>query len=247
MLCTSPLFFTVGILGFADEMPHQRQAVISTVLDGDTVILARNKAHARLIGINCPEIDHKRKTAEPLGFEARDYLKRLVGGKQVKLVPGVQPRDHYQRELVSLLLPDGSNVQRLLIANGFCSVIAVPPNIRFLAKYQSAEQTARSANKGLWENTYFDARNAMRLGPDDQGFRFVKGRVQRIGRSKKYIYLNLNKNFSVAIKYQNWNKYWGIDPKNLLGASLIVRGWITQSKTGYRTRIGHPAMLELLK
>jgi len=246
-LWASPLLFVVGILGFADEISHQRQATISAVLDGDTVILARNKAHARLVGINCPEIDHKRKSAEPLGFKARDYLKGLVGGKRVTLVSGIQPRDHYQRELVSLFLADGSNVQLQLIANGLCSVIAVPPNLRFLANYLLAEQTARIARKGLWGNSYFEPRNAMRLGPDDQGYRFVKGRVQRIGKSKKYVYLNLNNNFFISIRHENWVKYWGDNPENLLATNLIVRGWITRFKTGYRTRIGHPAMLELTK
>ena len=238
------LLFAIGTPVIADDIHNQRQVTVSAVLDGDTIVLGHKSVHARLIGINCPEIDHQSQTAEPFALEARDYLKGLVLGRKVTLIPGHQPRDRYQRELVHILLADDTNPQSLLLTAGYCSVIAMPPNLRFLAVYQRAEQSARKAKLGVWGDSYFYPRSANQLQTEDQGYRFVQGRVQRIGRSRKYIYLDLDKRFSISIKRDNWAEYWRIKPADYLGENLIVRGWVIRSKRGYRTLIGHSAMLQ---
>ena len=45
---------------------------VKRVNDGDTVQLA-DRRFVRYIGVNAPEINHERNTAEPFGFEARFF------------------------------------------------------------------------------------------------------------------------------------------------------------------------------
>jgi len=50
---------------------------VKRVNDGDTVHLADGR-FVRYIGVNAPEINHERNTAEPFGFEARARNNELV-------------------------------------------------------------------------------------------------------------------------------------------------------------------------
>jgi len=51
---------------------------VSKVIDGDTIELS-NGERVRLLGINAPEI------SEPFGLDAKEYLSKMVEGKNVYL------------------------------------------------------------------------------------------------------------------------------------------------------------------
>ncbi len=223
------------------------QAVrVADVVDGDTVILS-DRRHVRLIGINAPETGKRKRGSvdQPLARAAQTYLRELVSGKGVRLELGPERHDRYGRTLAHLWLPDGRNVQELLLARGLAAVVAIPPNIGQLKRYQGAERRARANHLGIWGHPYYTPIAAAQLQAKDRGFRFVHGRIRKIWRSRKYIYLELSPSLNVMVPRADW-AYFRESPEDLVGRDITVRGWVTRYKDALRIRAGHPAMLGLV-
>ena len=220
-----------------------RQARVARVVDGDTVIL-ESGAHVRLIGVNAPERGRDDRPGEPLAATARDALRTLVEHRTVTVVAGRERQDRHGRLLAHLLRDDGINAQVELLRQGLASAVAIPPNVTFVDEYFDAERVARSLNVGIWSHPYFRPRGASALAEDDVGYRFVTGRVLRVGRSHHNLFLDLSRAFSVVISHQDWSRYWSGDADRLIGTQWTVRGWITPSRRGLRMRVRHPAMMQ---
>ncbi len=220
-----------------------RRARVARVIDGDTVILD-NGDHVRLIGINAPEQGRSDRPGEPLAATAREALRALVEHRTVTVVGGRERQDRHGRLLAHLLRDDGINAQVELLRQGLASAVAIPPNVTFVDEYFDAERVARSLNVGIWSHPYFRPRGASALAEDDVGYRFVTGRVLRVGRSRHNLFLDLSRAFSVVISHQDWSRYWSGDADRLIGTQWTVRGWITPSRRGLRMRVRHPAMME---
>ncbi len=248
---------TTGARGLADTQPVQ----VYFVIDGDTLVLT-DRRHVRLIGINAPELSHPCRPEprtpardkactptreEPLAQAARQRLQSLVAGKPITLVTGEDDHDHYGRLLAHLRLADGSDPEEVLLQQGLASVIAIPPNLERLARYQAIEADARTARRGLWGEAYFAPRPADRLTPDQTGYRFVQGRVSRIGRSRRYVYLDLGPRFSIMVAHTDWERYFSGRPESLRGRNIEARGWITEYAGKLRMRLQHPAMWRTLQ
>ena len=153
-------------------------AEVRHVLDGDTVIL-RNGQHVRLIGINAPELGKDGAPDQPLAAQARDRLAQLLRGQRVGLVFERERQDHYGRQLAHLLLPDGTNVEPILLREGLGWAVAIPPDIGQLPECLAAENEAHRAGRGVWGEPAYAPTPAEWLTPNDTGFRFIEGRVRR--------------------------------------------------------------------
>jgi len=243
-LLFAALIFGAPLAAAAAAGPAAETARVRSVTDGDTVTLTDGR-RVRLIGINAPETAHDGRPAEPLAQAARARLADLVGHGEVALEFEATRQDHYGRDLAHLWLPDGRLVQDELLASGLAAAIAVPPNIRYLDRYLAAEAGARRAHRGLWAEAYFAPRAATALGPADQGFRFISGTVERVGRSRKYVYLDLARAVSLMISLDDWERYFHApDPDTWRGRSLVARGWLREMDDGrLRMRVHHPGML----
>jgi len=231
-----------ALLLFWAPLAAAGQAVwVSLVVDGDTVQLS-DARWVRLIGINSPERARDGRPAEPLAEAARQALAALLEGRPARLEPGIEPRDRHGRLLATLYAEDGTDVQAALLAAGLAAVVAVPPNLRHLADYLARERSARRARRGIWGHPYFAPRPAESV--DRGGFQFVRGRVRRVGASRKYIYLDLARRFSLQVPRADWRRYFGGDPEDWLDRRLTARGWVARSRRGWRMRVRHPAMIE---
>ncbi len=219
-------------------------ARVAQVLDGDSVRLADGR-EIRLIGINAPEFGKSGMPDEPLAREARAALTHLVGGKAIQLEYNAERNDRYGRALAHVSLADGTRVQTLLLRQGMAFHIAQPPNLMHLDEYRAAEADARRARLGVWNHSYYKPREAERLGTRESGFRFVEGRIQRIGRGPNTIYLDLTPHFTLSIPQQDWHFFDG-DPQRFLHHRVIARGWVTLHDNRSRMRLPHPAMLEVI-
>ena len=64
------------------RMPQSERWQVVSVADGDTLTVGSRgkKEKLRLCGIDAPEIAHGSKPGQPLGNEATEKLKSLVGG-----------------------------------------------------------------------------------------------------------------------------------------------------------------------
>lgn len=226
-------------------LARTESVTVRHVLDGDTVILA-DERQIRLIGINTPELGKDGQPDQPLAAAARDRLRDLAQGKQVRLVFEDESRDRYGRWLAHLDFDDGTSAEDILIKEGLAWAVAIPPNIARLARHRQTEAAARSARRGLWAQAGYSPVPAESLTATETGFRFVRGRVTHVGRSRKFVYLDMGPRFALRIGHHDWERYFQGDPGQWRGVPLEARGWVSEYQGRLHLSIGHPAMLERL-
>ena len=136
-------FSSLLVTAAAFAQPHRH---VDRVIDGDTIVLD-GKEHVRLIGINAPEIQH-RKPVQCFGSEARDYLKRRLEGKDVVLKYDRQRLDKYNRTLAYIYL-NHAFINEEMIKNGYAIAYRRFP-FKYKKAFVKAEQGAREERLGMW-------------------------------------------------------------------------------------------------
>ncbi len=137
--------------------------LVTGVVDGDTLRL-ENGEKVRLIGIDTPEsrqnaklkrdLKKSDKDAEELiamGKKATRFTKGLALKKYVRLEFDVQKRDHYNRLLAYVYLPDGRMLNAEIVKAGYAQMLTVPPNVKYQDSFLELQQEARDNNRGLWK------------------------------------------------------------------------------------------------
>ena len=132
-------------------------ALVVKVVDGDTIEARidgqQDLAKVRLLGINTPESVDPRRPVQCFGKEASNFVKQLMEGKRIALREDVQAddRDKYGRLLRNILLEDGTDVNALLIKEGYAyAYVSFPLNKERKAEMRRLEQEAKTAKRGLW-------------------------------------------------------------------------------------------------
>lgn len=125
-----------------DRAGTLRGSVVS-VIDGDTIdVLTPEKktVRIRLHGIDAPE------KAQAYGLAAKECAAKACAGAEVTAV--IVDRDRYGRTVADVCLPDGRNLNRVLVAAG----MAWWEN-RYAPKdsiLRDLEASARADRRGLW-------------------------------------------------------------------------------------------------
>ncbi len=151
----SPWWFAaalaVGAVALARGQGQQelRELVVRRVVDGDTVVLSTGE-RVRYIGVDTPELHHPRKPVERYAREAKEFNRRLVEGKRVRLEFDVERRDKYSRLLAYVTLEDGTFVNAELLRQGYAQLLTIPPNVKYVALFRKLQQEARENKRGLW-------------------------------------------------------------------------------------------------
>jgi micrococcal nuclease len=123
------------------------------VVDGDTihVQVGGRDERVRYIGIDTPE---EVKPGTPVQCYARAAAaanRRLVAGREVRLVPDVESRDRFGRLLAYVYRSeDGRFVNAELVRDGFARTLTIPPNVRHAEGLADLAGEARRAGRGLW-------------------------------------------------------------------------------------------------
>jgi micrococcal nuclease len=123
------------------------------VVDGDTVKVRVGAATetVRYIGIDTPESVKPGTPVQCYAHAASAANQRLVGGRDVELRVGAEPRDRYGRLLAYVYrLPDRVFVNADLVAGGYARTLTIPPNDAFAPRFERLEQTASTKGRGLW-------------------------------------------------------------------------------------------------
>ena len=228
--------------------PHyDESATVKHVHDGDTVKLVDGRK-IRLIGINAPEVAREERPAESYALEARDHLRSLLAkhNNRIQLVHGKESKDHYQRLLSHLFLPDGTNVQAQLLSSGLATAITIPPNNRFSGCYQKIEKQAFCKKIGLWSHKIPSLAD---LDDSASGFHILKGQLQHIKQSRNGLWLTLEHGLSLRIAMQQFALFDQQRLQSLIGQSVIIRGWLQARKNpkpGQRfyMQLKHPSAIE---
>ncbi len=96
--------------------------VVSYVIDGDTAMLKNGRI--RLIGIDAPEI------GQPYFSKAKNKLKELIEGKEVKLEKDITDKDKYGR-LLRYVWVDNALINLEMVKLGYANSYAYPPNVKY--------------------------------------------------------------------------------------------------------------------
>lgn len=130
--------------------------LVTKITDGDTFWIddgSEKGRKIRLIGVDAPE---SRKTGRKeigyYGKEAKEYAKRLLTGKKVRLEFDIGRYDRYHRTLAYMYLTDGTFVNAELVKQGYAMVMTVPPNVKYAERFLKLQQEARKNHRGLWKD-----------------------------------------------------------------------------------------------
>ena len=134
------------------------RAQVLRVIDGDTiqVIINATKETVRLIGVDTPEPVDPRKPVQCFGKEASDFAKSLLTDKTIFLEADTTQgdRDKYQRLLRFVFLENGTNVNKLLISEGYAHEYTYHLPYKYQGEFKAAEIDAQENNRGLWRMCY---------------------------------------------------------------------------------------------
>ena len=115
------------------------------VVDGDTIEIAGGEL-VRYIGVDAPEL---RPAPEPQARAATAANKRLVEGRYVLLVAGVQNRDRFGR-LLRYVMAGEVLVEAELVREGLARAREYQPGQPYASCTAALEQEAREARRGIW-------------------------------------------------------------------------------------------------
>lgn len=127
-----------------------REAVVSRVVDGDTLVVGRRE-RVRLIGVDAPEVAHRDREAEPLGPEAAAFTRELAAGETIALRFDDEAglKDRYGRTLAYVTLPDGRLLNVEIIRAGWAEAYHAFPYEK-KAEFLAAERAACEERLGIW-------------------------------------------------------------------------------------------------
>jgi micrococcal nuclease len=217
---------------------------VEQIHDGDTVRMVDGEK-VRLIGLNTPEVARKQRPAEPLAAAASERLRQLLGeSPQIRLRPGAESRDRYGRLLAYGFTVEGRDIAATLIAEGLAFALVVPPNLWNSDCYPEQEVVARRKGLGIWSEPVYQARPLSQVR--EGGFQRIRGVVQRVEWSKRWLWLDLADQISVQIAKSDLPHFEGrVDLLALQGAQITLQGWLVPRKKGYRLRLHHPSAIKV--
>ncbi len=140
-------------LDFGDEPPPSAWAYVTRVVDGDTVEVRLDGQieDVRYIGVDTPETVKPDTPVQCFGPQASGFNHRLLEGRRVRLVFGVERRDVYGRLLAYVYLGAGGRfVNAELVRRGLARTLTIAPNDRFAPRFKRLEIAAARAGRGLW-------------------------------------------------------------------------------------------------
>lgn len=143
-----PSFFTEHAVepspdSSAGDIDTQQTAYkVIGVKDGDTfaVLMNGREQVVRLEHIDCPE------KKQPFGAKAREFISEQCFGKYVTLIHR-NKYDRNKRLIAEVILPDGSNLNKMLVKNGLAWHFKKYSNSN---EYAQLEAMARKNRTGLW-------------------------------------------------------------------------------------------------
>ena len=119
------------------------QRMVRSVIDGDTIVFSTGE-HARLIGIDTPERE------QPFYNEAAELLRSFLIEPNVSVDYDKDRKDTYGRLLIYLYLPDGTNINDMMLENGMARVYFFPPNLSQREEMITIQRRAIENKVGLW-------------------------------------------------------------------------------------------------
>ena len=231
-----------------EQIQDLEKAVVSSVIDGDTIKLADGRS-VRLIGLDTPELNLPDGPIEYYGLQAKEFTKQKLLGETIYLEYGEERFDEYDRTLAYVYLDDGTMFNADLLEQGYAHLLTIAPNTRYLDSFKEFLITARRSKQGLWQE-----RNAgIKLISWHDAEQYIGERVIVTGEivdtydSGEVIFLNFAHNydetFSAVIFASDKNKF-AVDPENyFLNRQVRIRGEIKEHQGAPEIVIEDPTQI----
>ncbi len=240
-----------GLYGGAAR-PGKAATVRRTVLVGLLALLAAGAAAAeagagaRVVGPRLLELADGRRVLlagvvvpgelwpAPGGGDRVEAARALLGERLSIGPPELEPlaHDRYGRLLALARAADGRLLQEALVEAGLAYAFpdGLPPSAA--RDLLATEARARTAGRGLWAVPELAEQPAARVAAEPPRFAVVTGRVEAVGRSEAFTWLNFGadrrQDLTVRIPAASLRavRRGGLDPARLEGRRVRVRGWL---------------------
>ncbi|EXJ09515.1 MULTISPECIES: thermonuclease family protein [Nitrincola] len=228
-----------------------QSAQVRYVIDADTLVL-NNGERVRLLGIDAPELGRDGQPDEPYAREGKKWLEGLLRehDHRVLLQYGQERKDRYGRSLAYLFLPDGTNLQRALLSDGWVMQVHVAPNLEFAECLAQFERQAEQQAKRIWsQNEYSPGLLSTEIPDSARGAAVVHGQVVRVGQSAEFVWINLEGGVALQIRRSDLPRFDSLSFDQIEGKTLRVRGWLIRENARHhqiRIRVEHPLAIQLI-
>jgi len=231
---------------------------VARVIDGETLLLDDGQ-EVRLIGALAPKPDVLPAAADE-GSPARDAMRALQGlvqDRAVTLRTEGRRRDRYGRLLAQAFVSNGGSelwLQEQLIVAGHARAYTLPGNTACLDALLTAEESARTGRRGLWQRASYRVRSADEVDALlKQAGRFVvvEGRVAQVTRAQTMTYVNFGadwrRDFTASLATAAVKRLadGAARVDALAGQRVRVRGWI-ERRNGPMIVLGSLDEIEVL-
>jgi len=232
---------------------------VARVIDGDSFVLELKDGRelsVRLSAVQAPRTAQRVEKAWPYASEAKAGLSALIKGRSVQLSYGGETRDRFGRAIAQVYTLDRTGkadlwVQGELIRLGLARVYSWKGELADMDALYALEMEARTRSRGIWNNDFYAVRKP---DPDPlaqfvDSLQIVEGVVISTADVRGRIYLNFGSDyktdFTIAIAKKNVKNFAALNPIELTGARLRVRGWV-EMINGPMIWLDHPGRLEVL-
>lgn len=235
------------------ELRRGDTSVVGQVVDPLRVRM-RDGRMIQLSSLEIPDLDPYEPG--PVAIAARDLLKEILEGKQVRLYVTKTAGSGRMSRMGDMLahlqtLEDGYWIQGVLLAAGLARVRPTERNIEMAIPMMKLEAQARSEKKGLWADPHYSVLTPNTAAKAENGWGIVEGTIYSANLNRNTVYLDFDvdwhTDFTVAIDADVRRALTsaGIDTLNLAGKHVRVRGWI-RNYNGPFMELENPVWMEIL-
>ena len=223
------------------------------VIYGDTVRLS-NGYLLRYIGLDTPEVRIRKGgrfiySPQPFSLEAKEFNRKLVENKFIKLEFDVVKKDKYGRLLGYCFVGD-KFVNAELIKEGYASLYTFPPNVKYVDLFVKLQKEAREGAKGFWGGyKTVDSGEAYKY---INQIRTVRGRVLSTYQSQKCVFLNFGQDYKTdftIVVFNNSLKYFkdkGIEPVSFYRGKIVQVTGKIREYNGPEIIVNSPLEMEVI-
>ncbi len=231
---------------------------MARIIDSETLLLDDGQ-EVRLIGALAPKPDVLDADVRdwPPAREALRALEALAQARTVTLRTEGRQRDRYGRLLAQVFVGDGDSLvwlQQRMILEGQARAYTLPGNTACLDALLAAEETARTAGRGLWQHAPYRVRSADEVDALLKltgRFVVVEGHVVGVTRAQTTTYINFGPDWrrdftaSLATATITQSSEGTARVDALSGKRVRVRGWI-ERRNGPMIVLGSLDEIEVL-
>jgi len=222
------------------------KAVVTYVYDGDTVRIRLpdgTEEKVRLIGIDAPELDDRRKKVHFLAEMAKRAAFLALSRRNVRLEYDWERRDKYGRLLAFIWTDEAGLVNEALLREGFAALMtAYPFRKDYQDRFRAAERSARAGGKGLWRREPLPTVEEEDAGRELGRIVTVRFLCRGLQRSRSAVVLEGESGgFRAVVPRREAGRFAGLEAVS--HQRLLVSGLVEKSASGSEVWLFDPDQL----